>query len=308
MIVIWFALAVGGLGLTAVASERAVDFASPLAHGSRIPPFIVGMTLLALGTDLPEIANSIAASASDHGDINVGDSIGSAATQATLILGLLPLIGRSMPTDDKGFTATGWAAVAGLLVVAVVVADDHLGRWDALALITLWVVGSRLVYRQAVTQAQLDLPTKTENRISLAAKTLAALLVVAGGAIMALTGIVRIAEEFGVPEFLISFFALSVGTSLPELIFDLTAIRRGEVAMAAGNILGACFIDATLSISAGPLLFPTEISGSRATEAAVAAAAAIAIVTLIFTRVPVHDRRTGVILLILYAALYAVLI
>ncbi len=308
MIVLWVAMAVGGLALTAAASERAVDYASPLAHGSRVPPFVVGMTLLAIGTDLPEIANSIAASASDHGDINVGDSIGSAATQATLILGVLPLVGRPLRTDDPGFVLTGVFAALALGAVSLLVLDDHLGRWDAAALILLWIVGSRVVYQEAIRQAQLDLPRPTEHRLALAAKTLAALLVVASGATLALFGIVEVAEEFGVPEFLISFFALSVGTSLPELVFDLAAIRRGETAMAAGNILGACFIDATLSISAGPLLFPTDISGSRAFEAAIATGAVIVIVTLMFARLPRHDRRSGVILLILYGSLYAVLL
>lgn len=67
-----------------------------LDSSSRIPPFVIGITLASIGTDLPEIANSIVASVTGHGDLNVGDAIGSATVQATLVHGLLPMIaGRS---------------------------------------------------------------------------------------------------------------------------------------------------------------------------------------------------------------------
>ena len=81
---LWVAAVVVGLTVTVLGSREAVSDATDLARGTRLPPFFVGMTLLALGTDFPEIANSVVASATDNGDVNVGDSVGSSLTQLTL--------------------------------------------------------------------------------------------------------------------------------------------------------------------------------------------------------------------------------
>ena len=91
-----------GLTVALVASSRAVNEARELALGLGAPPFVVGFVLVAVGTDLPEIANSITAHLQGEGDINVGDSIGSVLTQYTLILGLIPLLaGDSSSTGGR---------------------------------------------------------------------------------------------------------------------------------------------------------------------------------------------------------------
>src|SRR5918993_1252584 len=84
-------LFVGGLAVALVASDRAVAYTRALAAALGAPPFIVGVVLVSIGTDLPELANSIAAHAEGEGDVNVGDSVGSALTQYTFVLGLFPL-------------------------------------------------------------------------------------------------------------------------------------------------------------------------------------------------------------------------
>src|SRR5918997_5059477 len=89
-------LLVGGLAVALVASDRAVAYTRALAAGLGAPPFIVGVVLVSLGTDLPEIANSIASHLQGEGDVNVGDSVGSTLTQYTLVLGLFPLVAGVM--------------------------------------------------------------------------------------------------------------------------------------------------------------------------------------------------------------------
>src|ERR671919_2473029 len=81
-----------GLAAAIAASELAVSYTRALAAALGAPPFVVGVVLVAVGTDLPEIANSIASHIQDEGDVNVGDSIGSTLTQYTFVLGLFPLV------------------------------------------------------------------------------------------------------------------------------------------------------------------------------------------------------------------------
>ncbi|MDH4171026.1 MAG: hypothetical protein OEW42_15685 [Acidimicrobiia bacterium] len=311
---LWIGAVVGGLTLTVMGSRSAVTDATKLVKGTRLPPFFVGMTLLALGTDLPEIANSIVASYTNHGDVNVGDSIGSTATQLTLVLGLLPFAGFAIPLGARGSRllrgqqTTAWLTAISLLGVAVLVLDDHLGRLDAVLLIGVWIAGSRLVYGSTRTDPQLALEARVGNRARLIGHLLIAIVAIGAGATLAVTGIIELAELFGVPEFIVAFFGASIGTSLPEGIVAYTALKRGESALAIGDVLGSSFADATLSMSMGPLLFPTVIDGDLAVTAALVTAAAAAVVALLFSRGGEHRRRDGTILLIVYAASWPILL
>jgi cation:H+ antiporter len=292
VIIVFVVVMLAGVGGMVYGSHRAVGSASALAAASRLPPFFIGVTLLAIGTDLPEIANSLIASATDHGDVNVGDSVGSAATQATLILGLLPLIAGTLAVPRRGIFVTGVATAVALGVLALLVSDGHIGHIDAAVMLVLWAGGSWLVLDHLSDPHQLSLPEPTEEpRRALIIRTVVSLALVGASATVALWGIVNIAEELSAPEFLVGFFLASIGTSLPELVFDVTALRRGETAMAIGDLMGACFLDATLSVGIGPLFF-----------------GAMVVVTVMMSRIVKHDWRTGVILLAIYAGFFVVLL
>lgn len=308
MIIVFSLAMLAGFAGMVLASQRAVDSATALAASTNLPPFFVGMTLLAIGTDLPEIANSIVASITDHGDVNVGDSVGSVATQATLILGTLPIIAGAMAIPRRGIASTGLMTVVGLATILFVTRDGHIARTDAGVLIGLWAVGSWFTYRRATHHQQLALPEEPPPRLRLVVRTLAAMVVVAGCAMASLWGIVNIADTLDAPEFLVSFFLASIGTSLPELAFNLTALRAGAVALAIGDILGASFVDATLSIGIGPLIAPTDVTFDEIAPALIAAIVIVSLVTLIMSRIKTHDWRTGAILYAFYAAFFVVLL
>ncbi|MCP3854588.1 MAG: sodium:calcium antiporter [Actinomycetia bacterium] len=311
---LWVAAVVLGFGVTVKASSEAVTNATELARGSRLPPFFIGMTLLALGTDLPEMANSIAASVTDNGDVNVGDSIGSTTTQLTLVFGLLPFVTNRIPLGERGSPqargqqTTAWITALALLALALLLADDHIGRLDGALLIMAWLAGSRLVYRDTRTEPQLELEERVSGRLRFVGRLIVALVVIGAAATLAVEGLTRLAELWGVPAFVIAFFGASIGTSLPELVVAITALRRGEASLAIGDVLGSSFADATLSISVGPILFPTVIDGGLAVRGALVAGGAAMVVALLLGRGGEHDRRSGAILLLIYAASWPILL
>jgi cation:H+ antiporter len=205
--------------------------------------------------------------------------------------------------------------VVALAVTVVLVADDFLSRSDAALLVGIWLAGTWATYRllgrspeDDVDSAELDQPVEGTSRRALLVRTMAGLVAVGAGATLAVVGAIEIAEELGASEFLIGFFALSIGTSLPELMLDLTAARRGESALAVGDIVGSSFVDTTLSIGIGPLFFPVAVSASEVVPAVIAAAVAIAAVTIMLIRVDRHERATGAFALALYALFYVVLL
>ncbi len=308
-IALYSLLFVAGLGLALVASDVAVAYTRALAAALGAPPFIVGVVLVSLGTDLPEIANSIAAHVQDEGDVNVGDSIGSTLTQYTLVLGLFPLVAGALVIDRRQIGVVTVLTMSGLGLTSLFVADGWLGRWDGLALVAAWAVFTYLVVRVIPGGKPEDPPAvRLAGRGGQTVVVLAALGVVGVGATVAVRSLVRLAELAGVPEFVIAFFGASLGTSAPEIVVDFTALVRGSPAIALGDALGSSLIDATLSIGIGPLVAPAAVTAGLAVTAAVYTLVAVGAVGGLLGGRRRHDRRSMAVLLGLYALAYVVLL
>lgn len=302
------AAAVGvGLFIAIWGSRIAVRAASRLAAGSRVPPFVIGLTLIALGTDLPEIANSVISSLSGHGDLNVGDSVGSVVTQSTLVVGLLPFVAGGFLVGRRGLSALGGATMIGLGVGVIAMADGYLSRIDAGLLIGSWVVLSAGVWRFLPTSGEPELPLRG-GAIRRLGQMAGGLAMVVAGASAAVWGLIAIADQMGVPEYIVSFFGASIGTSLPELAVTITALRRGDRELAIGDAFGSSLMDATLSIGSGPLIAPVAVTSALAVRGSLAAMAVIGLVVILLAARERHDKRSGLVLLLLYAAFYPLLL
>ena len=308
MIVLWCLAVAGGLGVAIAASRWAVRHAAALSSMLRLPPFLVGLTLVAVGTDLPEIANSVSASLAQHGDLNIGDSVGSVMTQLTLVLGLLPLLAGSFRVGRVQVAWAGSLTCLGLLVAVLLLRDGRFARLDGALLLVLWICASALVWRAAPRPPELPFPREKPAWLRHTTLTLVALALVGAGAAVAVAGLIRISSSLGVPEYLISFFAASLGTSLPELVVDLGALRSGRKELAVGNIFGSSLADATLSLGTGPLVMPTAVTAGFAVRGGLVATGVVLLLTLLFSRIRRHDWRSGLLLLVVYASLYPLLL
>jgi cation:H+ antiporter len=299
----------GGLGLAIVASDVTVRYTRALAVAVGAPPFVVGVVLVALGTDLPEIANSIAAHVQDEGDVNVGDSIGSTLTQYTFVLGLFPLVVAVIAISRRQVALVTALTAGGLGLTALFVADGWLGRLDGFALVAAWATAMIVVTRLLPWGTPEDPPSvRVKGHVRQAAVILASLAVVGFGATIAVRALVELSEAAGVPEFLLAFFGASLGTSAPEVAVDITALRQGAPAIALGDALGSSLIDATLSIGIGPMVAPAAVSARLAVTASLYTLVAVVIVGLLLAIRRRHDRASAVVLMGLYAFSYAVLI
>ena len=292
-----------------VASNRAVTYTRALAVALGAPPFIVGVALVSIGTDLPEIANSVAAHAQGEGDVNVGDSVGSTLSQYTLVLGLFPFVVAMIPIQRRQVGLVTVLTAAGLGMTTLFVSDGWLGRWEGAALILAWALFTVLVVKALSGEVADDPPpVRHQRRIVQAGAVLLALAFVGFGATVAVRSLVRLAEVAGVPEFALAFFGASLGTSAPEVMVDITALLRGAPGIALGDALGSSLVDSTLSIGAGPLLFPAEVTPRLAVVGSVYSMIAVAAVGAVLVARRRHDRASAFVLLALYAFSYVVLI
>lgn len=302
-------LLVGGLAVAIVASDRAIAYARALAAGIGMPPFLVGVVLVSIGTDLPEIANSIASHLQGQADVNVGDSLGSTLTQYTLVLGLFPLVIAKIAIDRRQMGLVSLLTIAGLGLTTFAVSDGNLGRADGILLVVAWAVFTLVLVWALPSEAHDEPPpVRHEGRLRQAGLVLVALAFVAAGATLAVRALVRLAEYAGVPEFFLAFFGASLGTSAPEIAVDVTALLRGAPAIALGDALGSSLVDATLSIGVGPIVAPGDVTTRLAVTAAVYSAVAVAVVGTMLSARRLHDRLGTTVLFGLYGLAYVVLL
>ena len=311
-IVFAVAVLISGIFLLTFSSDKAVEHSVHFASALGISSLMIGLILVSIGTDLPEIANSIVACSSGHGDIDVGDSIGSVLTQITLILGLIPFLGRKFKVKRKEVLVIGAFEVLAL-ILAISIALTGFTRVKAFLLIASWPIFLLVIKKTTAKDIVKKKQLKTQNgRHYLIHLVIAALgfVGVAVGALAVVQSVISLSNELGVPEFFISFFVLAIGTSLPELVVDLTAIRKRQYELAIGDIIGSCIVDATISISIGQLFFPTAVfvgSPERSILLALYAIPASAVVILTLALREKVDRRAGALFIILYLISYTLL-
>lgn len=308
-IAFYLVLLLVGLGAALLASELAVAYTRALAVGLGAPPFVIGVVLVAVGTDLPEIANSITSHLQGEGDVNVGDSVGSTLTQYTFVLGLFPLIAGALVISRFQVGLVTVLTMGGLGLTTLFVLDGHLNRPEGLALIAAWAAATVVMTKLLSNGAADDPPAvRHDGKLAQALVALGALGLVAAGATLAVHSLVRLAESLGVPEFLLAFFGASVGTSLPEIMVDVTALRRGAPGIALGDALGSSLVDSTLSIGAGPAIAPADVTARLAVVGSLYTLAAVAAVGAILALRRRHDRVSAAVLMGLYALSYVILL
>lgn len=297
-----------GFVISVYASRRAVADTTELAAGTSLPPFVVGFTLLALGTDLPEIATSIVSSLAGEGDLVVGDAIGSVATQTTLILGVLPFAGGALLLSKTRVLRIGIATVFALLIGIALITDGDISRLDALILIAAFLIGTAITWGPPPSGTQMELSLRAADKLKKTAMVLGSLAVVGAATTLAVWGLTSLSEALDVPEYIVAFFLASIGTSLPELVVTTTAMRHQQTELAIGDAMGASFIDATLAMGIGPIFAPVAVTSVLAVFGSLAAAAAVGLVALLLAIRGTHTRSTGLVLIVLYLILYVVLL
>lgn len=263
------ALLIIGLLLVVYGADRLVFAASILCRNFGIPPLIIGMTVVSIGTSLPEII--VAGSAALHGqlDLAVGTALGSNITNIMLILGLAALLHPFTVNSDilrrELPLMLLFSAVAGLFLY-----DSHLSRMSGLVLIAmallylLFIVKiARLAQRQgddSLTREQIaELPR--DGSLPVAFLWLAvALIILPMATRMVIDNASVLAHFFGVSELIVGLTIISVGTSLPELATTIAGARKGEDDIAIGNIIGSNIFNIVFVLGIPALIAPGDIN------------------------------------------------
>jgi len=284
-------------------SPKVVHATSSLAKALEIDPLIIGLFVVSIGTSLPEITNSIISSLSGHGAINIGDSIGSSISQICLIFGLAILIRGKVKGERQRILFLGGCATLAAILGVSMITKGFLSRIDGLLLITSYIIllyfirvaVKRDYFRVEVEEAVYKV--KLKDYIWKTIYSLAGVIVGAGISVYMLIEISKLA---GIPEFILSFFLMSLNTSIPEFFIALSAIKQKEYGIAIGNIFGSNIADITLSMGLGPVIAPNVFSGAQPTLSGLYLVIVTALITIVFARRQKIDRKMGALMVGLY--------
>jgi cation:H+ antiporter len=268
----WLQLLGGGL-LLYFGAEWFVGGAAALALALRVPQIFVGLTVVAYGTSAPELIVGVQAAATGHGEVALGNVLGSNVANIGLILGIAALV-RPAQVDGGLRRRELPVLIAATLAVPLLVLDGRVSRWEGIVLLALalgytaWMVQAARsaagVERQRTgaqeTAADADAAGAPHPRsIAWSATTavvgLAVLLV--GGRLF-VNGAVDLARTLGMSERVVGLTIVAIGTSLPELVTSVIAALRGHSALAVGNVVGSNIFNVLLCLGAaavsGPVL------------------------------------------------------
>jgi cation:H+ antiporter len=290
-------LLVGGVMLY-FGAEWLVGGASRLALSLRVPQLVVGLTVVAYGTSMPEIIVGVQAARAGHGDVALGNVLGSNIANLGLILGVSTLV-RPARVDGVLRRRELPVLLVATTALPLVLFDGIVSRSEAAVLVlaavlyTAWMVrssrGSAALVEAAVETASAADVSKTAGAPAPTSRLKQAVLAVLGLGVLLLGGQVfveaatNLARTWGMSERMVGLTIVAVGTSLPELATGVIAAVRGNSDIAVGNVIGSNIFNVFLCLGVAGLVGRVETSPA-AFAADIVALVAITFVALVFLR------------------------
>lgn len=299
-----FLLIAVGTVLLAGAAEALVYGASSLARRTGLSPLVIGLTVVSIGTSLPELVVSVDAALGGVGDLALGNVVGSNIGNLALILGVTALV-RPIAVQTQIVRVEGPILVVVSLLFVGLILDGRLGRLDGLILVAgiLGYVGYTLwAAKQSSSEVQDEfeggIPKQHALGIDLGFLVLG-LFGLVGGAHLLVKGATIVAEKMGVGPIVIGLTIVAIGTSLPELATSAVAARRGKGDIAVGNAVGSSIFNILGILGVTVLLHPLSTESLGWVETAIMVGTAVLVIPLFWTDGKL-GRAEGVILLICY--------
>ena len=309
---------VAGLVMILVGSDWLVDGASGVARKYGISEFIIGMTIVGIGTSMPELVSSVISAVQGHGDMALGNVTGSNICNILLILGVTALISPIKYTRSNIRKDVPFAILVSLFLIVMLynsfglfgeMGTPGISRVDALYLLSIFAVFMIDSFRSAKNgtgeEVEVVKPMPMGKAVVFILLGLAGL--VFGGRVF-VDHTVSIAERFHVSEAFISITLMAVGTSLPELATCVVAAMKGKNQLALGNVIGSNIFNISLIIGTSAVISPFEIQSISTVDMAMVMVAVVLLWLAAFTfKKKALDRVEGALFLLAYVAYIAYL-
>lgn len=311
-----FILLIAGFLLLVKGADVFVDGSAGIAHYLKIPPIVIGLTIVAFGTSAPEAAVSIIAGIKGSNDMAVGNVIGSNMFNLLGVLGISALI-KPVNVDVQIVKKEFPFMLAATAVFVLSAFDVFFGngsvnvisRSEAFVLLILMAIFLYSVITFALNSRKENTSGDAENgkTQSLPKCILFTVLGLAGivlGGQLVVDNASEIAIGFGMSETLTGLTIVAVGTSLPELVTSIAAARKGESDIAIGNVVGSNVFNILFVLAASAAITPMNINGQGLCDLLILIAVSLMAYIFCVTNKTIN-RVEGGVLTLMYAAYMA---
>lgn len=302
-----------GLGLLLGGANYLVDSSVAIAKRANLSDFIIGITIVGMGTSSPELYVSLVSAFKGLGDMSVGNVLGSNICNTLLILGVTAII-TPFPIERNTLKRDIPFGVIVSLLLLVICSDslffgsavNSISRIEGIMLLVIFsgflyytIFHSKDTGPEAEETAKSSLDGKhIWLLIVIAAASLAALIF---GGDMFLNSTISIAKQLGLSESVISITLVAVGTSLPELITCIIAALKGNSQLALGNVIGSNIFNILLVLGISATVRPIQLTNIALTDLVVLVIASLLVFIAAFTfKKRVIDRKEGIIFVLFY--------
>jgi cation:H+ antiporter len=310
-----YLLLIVGFVLLVKGADLFVEGSSKLAKILRIPPIIIGLTIVAFGTSTPEAAVSISASINGSEGISLGNVIGSNLVNISLILGLTTVI-TPMIVQKKTIVKEIPLALLGSVALLVMLLDtsltsetvNSLSRTDGIILLLFFGVFVYYIVEVAIknkNNQKIYFIEKDDKKPSVL-PSLLKLLIGLGGLVLGGWLVVKYGQEIalslGMSETLVGLTIVSIGTSLPELVTSVTAALKKESEIALGNIIGSNIFNIMFVLGISSTINPITISSNIVIDIVLMIMVTFVVMIFATTHKRKINRIEGSVLLAIYLA------
>lgn len=287
-----------------------VDGASNIAKYFKISTLVIGLTVVAFGTSLPEAAVSITSAIQNVDDVSLGNVIGSNLFNLLLILGISALVfpvtvSKQIVKRDLPYSIVGPLLLIGMIYLLHDGNNQALVRVEGIVLLIFFSLYMFITMRSALKEPDTDTYDTETNEITMSKSkawlfTLVGLVGIVAGGIMVTNGAKHIALFFGMSEWLVGLTVVSLGTSLPELVTSVVAAVKKENDIAVGNVVGSNIFNIFLVLGLSATISPISLTSQVVFDIAFLIIGSLLLLGLVIFKKGKLGRLEGSLLTLMY--------
>ena len=290
---------IGGIVVVLWGADRLTDGAVGIAERLRMPQIVIGLTIVAVGTSMPEFCVSLVSALKGTPDLAVGNVVGSNVFNALLIVGITAMVAPMTILKTTVRKDIPFAIIASV-TMAFMCIDGNISRIDAIVLFALFFYFMVVTVRGAKVSDSEETPQKAPmgvwKAIGLIVLGLACLV---GGSNVFVTGATDVAQSLGVSQAVIGLTVVAMGTSLPELATSVVSARKGNSGIAIGNVLGSNVFNILMILGITGIISPMNIQGITLADLFMMTGSVMLLWLFSFTKLTI-ERWEGAVLTVIF--------
>lgn len=288
-----------GFFLLVKGADWFVDGASGLARKLGIPQLVIGLTIVAMGTSLPEAAVSISAALRGNAGITIGNIVGSNILNILIILGVTALIATLKVADSTVRYEIPFMIVATFVLLWLGYTGGQVTWLEGVILWVLFLLYLRYLYMMAKKGKEEEREAEQLSTAKIIGLILAGVVMIAAGSNFAVEGASNLAKALGISQRFIGLTIVAFGTSLPELVTSVSAARKHNADIAIGNIMGSNIFNILFIVGTTALITPVTFASGFVVDTLIAAAVGILLFVCV-ARTKELRKKAGIVMLLAY--------